>query len=94
MRWALRGGPNGRPPPLVDFMEERSVGRLLPGHTYERTEAVLLEIARDHGHSTEQWLQQYLSSTGYVPESLFYVLLGRPEQIIIQPHPGFERAYA
>lgn len=94
MQWALRRGPNGRPPPLVDFMDERSVGRLLPGHTYEQTEAVLLEIARDHGHSTEQMLRQYLSSTGYVPESLFYVLLGRPEQIIIQPHPGFEPAYA
>jgi hypothetical protein len=74
-------------------MLDRSQGRLLPGQTYAQTELVLLEIARDHGLSTESWLRQYLNSTGYVPESLFYVLLGRPEQVIVQPQPGFERAY-
>jgi hypothetical protein len=92
-QWAHRPGPNGRPAPLTEFMLDRSQGRLLPGQTYAQTELVLLEIARDHGLSTESWLRQYLNSTGYVPESLFYVLLGRPEQVIVQPQPGFERAY-
>lgn len=66
---------------IVEFMDSRSRGRLHAGSIYRDTVAVLAEIARDRGK--EGWFQASLQSHGFLPESLFYVTLGWPEQIIL-----------
>lgn len=75
---------------LVEFMNTRSRGRLRTGSIYADTVAVLEEIARDRGK--EDWFRASLQSHGYLPESLFYVALGWPEQIILHdPRRGEAR---
>lgn len=66
---------------IEESMLERSVGRLRPNHIYKDSETILMEIARDRGvgHRMRSWL----SSPGYLPESLFYVMLGWPERIFL-----------
>jgi hypothetical protein len=43
------------------------------------SEAVLLEIAHSLGRKDE--IANWLRSPGYLPESLFYAFIGRPEMI-------------
>lgn len=49
---------------------------------YRDTEQVLREIARDTGMLSK--FDQWLSNTGYVPETLFYSMIGWPERIVLQ----------
>jgi len=65
---------------IEEFMLHRSRGRLRPGHIYQDTEAVLRDIAKDRGilNRFHAWMQ----SQGYIPESLFYAVLGWPERIV------------
>lgn len=71
------------PPVVAEFMRERSAGRLRTGHVYADTEEVLGEIADEQGVGprTRNWFE----NPGYVPESLFYVFVGRPERIYLRP---------
>lgn len=90
--WAFSSGPNGQPPPQVEFMMSRSRGRLRSNHVFQDTEAILLEIAQDHGERVFSRLKHYFSTPSYKPESLFYVLVGAPEKIVLQPRfPGEDR---
>jgi hypothetical protein len=69
---------SGRPV-LVEFMQDRSAGRLRQGHLHQDSERVLEEIAGEVGRSDQ--VRNWLRDPGYVPESLFYLFIGRPEQI-------------
>jgi hypothetical protein len=64
---------------VAEFMERRSVGRLRRGHIYSDTETVLCEMAKSMGIGSQ--VRNWLKRPGYVPESLFYVFVGRPDLI-------------
>ncbi|WP_433530995.1 CHAT domain-containing protein [Micromonospora sp. CA-263727] len=64
---------------LAEFMERRSVGRLRRGHIYSDTEMVLCDMADSMGVGSQ--VRNWLKRPGYVPESFFYVFVGRPDSI-------------
>ncbi|HEY7493541.1 MAG TPA: CHAT domain-containing protein [Candidatus Tectomicrobia bacterium] len=76
--WALerQGGQSV----IEEFMLYRSRGRLRPSHIYRDTEAVLRDMAKDRGILDR--FDAWMHSQGYLPESLFYVVLGWPERIV------------
>ena len=78
-QWAL--SQNGELTVIEKFMQQRSVGRIRLGHVYKDTEDVLLEMAREDG--IEEKFTQWIHNSGYVPESLFYSMIGWPERIIL-----------
>jgi hypothetical protein len=77
-RWGMSSAASGRSV-LVEFMSHRSTGRLRHGNVYADTEEVLGEIADAMG-SGEQ-VRNWFRRPGYVPESLFYLFIGRPDII-------------
>jgi hypothetical protein len=64
---------------IEEFMNSRSRDRLRLAHIYKDSEEVLIEIGRDLGDDrrVRAWL-----AGGYLPESLFYVMLGWPERLV------------
>ncbi|MEQ8789447.1 MAG: CHAT domain-containing protein [Pirellulaceae bacterium] len=66
---------------VYEFMARRSVGRLRLGHIYRDTEEILREMAVEDG--IEDKFDQWLNNHGYVPESLFYFMIGWPERIAV-----------
>lgn len=76
--WAMANSASGLPV-LMDFMQNRSVGRLRGPHIYEDTERVLGEIADEMGVGAK--VRNWFRRPGYTPESLFYIFAGRPERI-------------
>lgn len=69
-------------PPIVEFMDSRSHGKIRPQHLYADAEAVLLEIAGERGK--EAAVRGWLRSPGYVPESMMYTFVGDPLCIHLQ----------
>jgi hypothetical protein len=67
---------------INEFKHHRSIGRLRSSHIYKDTEEILLEIARETGD--ENWVRATLSSKSFFPESAFYVLIGRSDDIVLQ----------
>jgi hypothetical protein len=67
---------------IHEFMTKRSVGRIRGTHVYTDSEEILLEIARDRGIETR--FLEWMRHPGYVPESLFYAVLGWPERILLK----------
>jgi hypothetical protein len=51
-------------------------------HLYRDAEARLLKIASIRGD--EERVNTWLSSPGYLPESLMYTLLGMPGQLLVE----------
>ncbi|WP_405753805.1 CHAT domain-containing protein [Streptomyces sp. NBC_01411] len=76
--WALKDSGSSIPV-LTDFMMNRSKGRLRRGRIYEDTERVLAEIADEMGMGSK--VRNWFRRPGYVPESMFYLFVGRPERI-------------
>ena len=87
--WAVERGLKAGSP-SEEFMSKRSAGRLRTGTIYADTEAVLAEIADDDSPDRGDSLRQFFRSGSYLPESLLYVTLGWPEQVILQPRLPFE----
>lgn len=73
----------GRGSVLTEFMSHNSKGRLRSGRLYEDTEQVLLEMAQEQGMADK--VRGWLNTPGYIPESLFYIFIGRPENILLRP---------
>jgi hypothetical protein len=65
---------------IGEFMLERSRHKLRGDHIYEDSEAILAEIARDRG--IEAKFRAWMINPGYLPESLFYVVMGWPDRIV------------
>ncbi|MGH2359035.1 MAG: CHAT domain-containing protein [bacterium] len=65
---------------IYQFMSQRSAGRLRKSHIYDDTEAVLCEMVRERGLKGK--FQAWLTTPGYLPESLLYVVLGAPDRIV------------
>lgn len=89
--WAFGRGASGSSP-LEEFMNRRAVGKLRRGHIYADTEKVLAEIAGEHGTPISNQFRQFLRSRGYIQESLFYAMIGRPESIVLQARNSAEAA--
>lgn len=70
-------------PPVVEFMQKRSVGKLRSDRLYKDAEALLLEIALERGQ--EGKVRGWLKSPGYVPESMMYTFVGDPSSIRLKP---------
>ena len=64
---------------IEEFMNNKSRDRLRLAHIYKDSEELLIEIGRDLGDDrrVRAWL-----AGGYLPESLFYVMLGWPERLV------------
>src|SRR6185295_851250 len=77
--WAT-GGPREQSV-LTEFMMRRATGRLRRAHVYEDTERVLGEIAEERGLGGQ--FRSTMRSQGYVPESLLYTMMGRPDRIVV-----------
>ena len=73
---------------VEEFMRKRSRGRLRGGHIYEDTITILQEIADDWGTGVK--FRAWIENQGYLPESLFYAILGWPERIVLRD-PLIER---
>ena len=76
--WA--GDSRHAPSVIIEFMAQRSRGRLRPNHIYDDTIAVLGEIAQNRG--VGQKFHSWIASQGFVPESAFYAVLGWPDRIV------------
>ncbi|MFF2432570.1 CHAT domain-containing protein [Streptomyces mirabilis] len=76
--WGMSEGSSGISN-AMDFMARRSVGRLRCAHIYEDTEEVLAEMADEQGVGDK--VRNWFKRPGYVPESLFYLMAGRPDRI-------------
>lgn len=81
-KWGESITPSGLPV-LQEFMLNRAEGNLRRGHVYNDTESILGEIADEQGIGSR--IRNRFRSPGYVPESLFYLLIGRPERIYLPP---------
>jgi len=73
---------SGAPRVITEFMNVRSAGRVRLSHVYKDTESVLVEMADERGNGDR--VRALLRSPGYVPESAFYVFIGRPERIYLR----------
>lgn len=71
----------GKSSPIVDFMAEKSTGRIRKAFIYEDTVTVLREIAQAVG--IEEKFDAWMAG-GIIPESLFYVFVGSPNQIAVK----------
>ncbi|MCE9584533.1 MAG: CHAT domain-containing protein, partial [Planctomycetes bacterium] len=77
--WAREPHANGD---VVSEFMIRSAKRVRMTHLYEDTQLILEEIARDRGFLDV--LRSTLKSQGFLPETLFYTMLGWPERIIVR----------
>jgi len=67
---------------IKEFMESRSIGgKLRKSHAYADTEAIMQSMADERGKGPA--FNAWLTNQGYVPESIFYVFLGWPEQFVV-----------
>lgn len=64
---------------LEEFMSVRARGGLRGGSVYEDTERLLLELAEEQGIATQ--VRGWMTTPGYIPESLFYNFMGRPGNV-------------
>ncbi|MCG3127430.1 MAG: hypothetical protein CHACPFDD_02290 [Phycisphaerae bacterium] len=71
---------NGKPV-IALFKLERSQGRIRLNHVYQDTIAVLDELAAESGILEK--FRQWMRTLSYFPESLFYVMHGWPERIVL-----------
>ena len=71
---------------------ERASGKLRPTHIYDDTVALLKEIA--HEERIEGKFDSWLANPGFVPESIFYAILGWPDRVVFgkQPVPQSPRS--
>jgi hypothetical protein len=79
--WGYTPDPTGATV-LQRFMNSTSKDRLRVGHIYADSEEVLGEIADAQGMGAQ--VRSWLRRPGYVPESLFYAFIGRPERVHLQ----------
>lgn len=70
--------------PLMKFKSLCTSERLRRTHVYDDTEKLLRELARQDGEKQEHLLDSVIRSPGYFPESIFYQLIGRPENIFFR----------
>ena len=78
--WMHSVGKNGKRR-IMDFQLERCVGRLRPTHIYSDTITIIKEMLLEEGMQGK--FDNILSQKDYFPESVFYQLIGSPENIFL-----------
>ena len=78
--WMHSVGKNGKPR-IMDFQLERCVGRLRPTHIYSDTITIIKDMLLEEGMQGK--FDNILSQNDYFPESVFYQLIGSPENIFL-----------
>jgi hypothetical protein len=86
--WGHEIVPSTGEPVLREFMGRRASGSLRYGDIYRDTEALLGVIADEMGVGAR--MRGLIRDPGYIPESLLYSMIGRPEQIFLRD-PGADR---
>lgn len=76
--------------PQEEFKMDKSVGKLRCTHAYEDTINILREIACKDGIG--DYFDSYIKSQGYFPESVFYQLIGAPENVFVR-NDVFEKVF-
>lgn len=69
-------------PPIIEFMDSRARGRLRSSDIYVDAEELLVEIAEERGDGDA--VRGWLSSPGYLPESMMYTFIGDPSAISLR----------
>lgn len=87
--WAMAKRKDGTIP-IYEFQQKKSVGRLRRGYVYKDTIKILREMAEED--NMEQDLDFVLKEYGYFPESIFYQMIGYPENVFLY-NPVFEQFY-
>lgn len=82
--WGLRRHADGGFV-LEEFMQVKSAGQIRRGHVYSDTERILAQIASEQGIGDR--VRNWFRRPGYVPETLFYVMAGKPERVYLSD-PG------
>lgn len=78
--WAYsESNPNGVP--VKEFMNKLSRGKLRYSHIYDDTIKIIREMVERDGML--DYLNSVISSQGFFPESVFYQLIGSPENILL-----------
>jgi hypothetical protein len=67
---------------LGEFLDVKSRGQLHRGNLYLDTERVLGEIADEQGIGDK--VRNWFRRPGYLPETLFYVMTGKPERVYLR----------
>ncbi len=78
--WAMKVKPDGSFP-LKDFQQRESVGKLRYTHIYEDTIKILGEMLKKDG--LERHFESVFKKHDFLAESLFYQLIGFPENIFL-----------
>ena len=78
-RWAMQGSDERSV--ITEFMLKRSPGNLRLRHIYQDTEAILQQLAQERGLG--EHFRSTMRSQGYLPESILYTLLGRPDRVVV-----------
>lgn len=78
--WMHSVGENGKAK-IVDFQLYRCVGRLRLTHIYSDTIAIIKEMLAEEGMQGK--FDNILSQNDYFPESVFYQMIGSPENIFL-----------
>ena len=73
---------------VADFMKNRSKGRLHGANIYNETVEILREMAIEDGLGA--YFDAVIKSQGFFPESLFYQMIGFPENIFLY-HPAYDK---
>jgi hypothetical protein len=78
--WGMSKGKNGTIP-FQQFTMKESRGRLRLNHVYEDTITILREIAKRD--DMIDYFNSIINSKGFFPESVFYQIVGYPENIFL-----------
>lgn len=89
LKWATHVKSDGMYP-LKEFQLVKSCGCLRYSHIYLDTIDILKEMAARDGIG--DYFNSVISSSGYFPESVFYQMIGSPENIILY-EPIFDNVY-
>lgn len=68
--------------PNEEFKMRRAHGRLRAEHAYKDAEQILREMAREE--NLDRHFDAVINSGGYFPESVFYQLIGTPENVFLR----------
>lgn len=80
-KWSNQKNKNGIIP-IFEFKNNYANGKLRSTHVYEDSEVVLKQIALKDGK--KEYIENFIKSNSYFPESIFYQFVGYPENVFIR----------
>jgi hypothetical protein len=71
---------------IEQYLRQYKDGRIRPSHIYTDVEHFLINYAADCGVS--ELFRKALQPRNYFPEAVFYMMIGRPERVILRDEEG------